>query len=261
MGAGTNLVIYNLRVFGDGRKELLCADARFEPGQLHLVIGPNGAGKTSLLRGVMGVLPTSGEINIGNTAIHTLAPHRRRDFLAYQPQALPRVEAQTVEDFVLSARGARSPWIGGLSIRDRERAMHCLTRARAGQLAQRRMATLSGGELARVALASTLALDTGWLILDEPVAACDVAAAREMYRLLSSLAHDDGLGVVVVEHDLGLARSWADTITLIALGHVAARGAPTDVFGSNAVEEAYGANLKTAELAPNSWAGVAVNQR
>ena len=256
----SELVLENFSVSANGGKSpLVSASTRIPQCRLHTLIGPNGAGKSSLLRGMLGILRTNGALLLGEQNLSSLPTHKRTNFLAYQPQSPPRGEGLRVDEFVASARGAHSPWLTGFSNNDKQVCETSLARVGASHLSERILSTLSGGEIARVNLASTLALGTQWLLLDEPVAAADVSAARDIYRLLKSLVREEGLSIFVVEHDLGLARTWADEVSVIASGELVASENTAEVFASDALSRAYATTFKQVEVVPGTWAVVAVN--
>ena len=126
----------------------------------------------------------------------------------------------------------RSPHIGPLqraTAHDRDAVERALERTGASEFADRRLTTLSGGELQRVQIAVGLAQDAPALIADEPVLAPGPRRRRAVARLLRELA-DDGLSIMLVVHDLALAAAVADTIVVIPLGTVGRTGPPPEVL-------------------------------
>ena len=97
------------------------------------------------------------------------------------------------------------------------------------EFAERRLTTLSGGELQRVQIAVGLAQEAPVLIADEPTSHLDLGATAIVARLLRGLA-DDGLSVILVVHDLALAAAIADTVVVMADGRTAATGKPEVVL-------------------------------
>ncbi|HEY8582237.1 MAG TPA: ABC transporter ATP-binding protein, partial [Capillimicrobium sp.] len=151
----------------------------------------------------------------------------------------PRVpEGITVAEAVLIGR---SPHVGPLQRlggADREAAARAMDRAGVLGFAERRLTTLSGGELQRVQVAVGLAQDAPALIADEPTAALDLGATATMARLLRGLA-DDGLAVVVVVHDLALASAVADRVVVMAHGRSVATGPPAEVLHRERLAEVW----------------------
>ena len=109
-------------------------------------------------------------------------------------------------------------------------------------LAQRVLNTLSGGERARAQLARVLAQiwepvpgHSRWLLLDEPTAALDMHHQHAVLRLARRWAHEHGVGVVAVLHDLNLALRYADQVLLLQNGRVQANGPPAHVLSEATV--------------------------
>jgi iron complex transport system ATP-binding protein len=241
-----------------GRMLVECHHLDVEAGSIHAVVGPNGSGKTSMLRGMAGIMPSGGSILVNGTDLTNRGLSHRTRVLAYQPQGGLHGEGITAREFVLAGCTAQAGWLGGASREQQERVDRALAATGSAGLAGHGLSTLSGGEAARVALASTLSVGAHWLLLDEPVAAADVAAAREVYRMLRGLVDDGHASILVVEHDLGLARSFADSVTLVDRGRVVVTGPSGAVFADPAMEAAYGCRLAVTEVAPMAFAVTAL---
>ncbi|MCI4660499.1 MAG: ATP-binding cassette domain-containing protein [Neomegalonema sp.] len=178
-------------------------------GQIVTIVGPNGGGKTSLLRAVIGDLPlTSGII--------TRRPGLR---IGYVPQklAIDQTMPLTVSRFLA---------MSGASSRDTRLAM--LERVGAGALAGRQMAALSGGELQRALLARALLRAPHLLLLDEPTQGLDQEGTVGFYRLLETLRREEGVGVLMVSHELHVVMAQSDHV-LCLNGHVCCAGEPEAV--------------------------------
>ncbi len=217
------------------------------PATFSVVLGPNGAGKSTWLRALAGE-PTVGE----RSGAVTLGGRRLAD---WDPGELARARAvvpqRPTAGFALAAWElvglGRLPW-RGLTAPDHDAAEAALARVGATHLAARRLPTLSGGEAARVHLARALAQlppEGGWLLLDEPTAALDLAQAERVLRLLSTLAAS-GVGVVAVLHDLGQALRHADRALVLRDGALVADGAPADVLNRALVAEVWQADAEVA---------------
>ena len=188
------------------------------PGQLWCVIGRNGAGKSTLLRTLAGLrAPDGGHVAIGGRAVSGRDPvelARERSFLA---QSRSDAFAYRVIETVLMARHpyhADRYWEGS---DDHLAAQQALASLDVLHLAQRDVRTLSGGERQRVAIAALLAQDTPLMLLDEPANALDLAHQVAVMRLLARLCREQRKTVVMVGHDLNLARSVA-TDALLLMG-------------------------------------------
>jgi iron complex transport system ATP-binding protein len=203
------------------------------------VVGPNGAGKSTLVRAVAGIQKfTRGSVKWLGDDLGRLSGRRLARTRAFVPQR-PRVpDGLTVRD---ALRIGRSPQIGPL--RRATRADHAaveraLERAGVSHFAERRLTTLSGGELQRVQIAVGLAQDAPVLLADEPTSHLDLGATVVVARLLRELA-DDGLAVLLVVHDLALAAAIADRVVVMSRGRSVATGRPDEVLGRERLHEVW----------------------
>ena len=225
-----------------GGKHLLSdVDFRLEPGEFIAVVGPNGAGKTSLMRILSGEqAPDKGTVQLDGTVLDRWFPR----MLARRRAVLPQ---ETLLDFPLSALEVvlmgRMPH--GRSARDRQFAMEALHQADAAHLAHRIYPTLSGGERQRVQLSRVLcqlrhdsAAAPGYLLLDEPTAALDLAHQHALLRTVRDLVRS-GCGALAILHDLNLAAQFADRIVVMDAGRVVAEGDPETVLNPTLIREVY----------------------
>ena len=174
------------------------------------VVGRNASGKSTLLGAILGVVPSTGSIRIGGRSLADVPTEARR--LGYVPQQVALFPHLDVRGNV--AFGAR---------RDVDEVLAELD-LRA--LADRRPATLSGGEQQRVALARALAIRPDALLLDEPLAALDATTRREMRRTLRALLERVGLPTILVTHDPVDAEALADQVAVLDAGRVVQLGTP-----------------------------------
>lgn len=159
-------------------------------GAVLCVIGPNGRGKTTLLRCLAGVdRPAEGSVVRDNSRGVAYVPQVARGGLAYR-----------VLDMVVMGRAGHLPMLAWPSARDRSIAEAALRRVGAPHLRDRAFQTLSGGEKSLVTIARALAAQSTLLILDEPMAALDVANQQLILALLGGLARDDGVAIIVTTH-------------------------------------------------------------
>jgi molybdate transport system ATP-binding protein len=195
------------------------------PGDVVALLGPNGAGKSTLLRAVCGLVPlTDGRIEVGGTVVDDAAsdvfvdPSRRRIGVVFQDHRLfPHLN---VVDNV--AFGLRVGGVGRAEARAAARAE--LDRLGLGAYADRRPATLSGGEAQRVALARALAARPTALLLDEPLAALDAATRLEVRAWLGEHLRDHAGPTLLVTHDPVDALVLADRVVVIEAGRVVQEG-------------------------------------
>jgi len=222
------------------------ADLTARPGELVAVVGPNGAGKSTLARAAAGLQKLAGgSVRVAGEDIGRIRARRLARLRAFVPQR-PRVpDGIVVRDAVLIGRSPHLRPLERLSRGDRAAAERAMERAGVLELADRRLTTLSGGELQRVQVAVGLAQDAPLLMADEPTSALDLGATAAMAQLLRGLA-DEGLAVVLVVHDLALAAAVADTVVVISRGRSVACGEPAAVLDGGRLREVWqvGARLE-----------------
>ena len=203
-----------------GHSALEDVSLEVEPGELVVLLGPSGSGKSTLLRALAGLVPHfHGGRFSGSVTVAGLDTRRSR------PADLAGTVAtlfQDPEDQVVMTRVANEVAFGleNLGTRPAEipvRARAALASVGASHLAGRAVAELSGGELQRVCLAATLALEPGLLLLDEPTSQLDPDAARS----LLDLARSSGLAVVCSEQRPALPLERADRVVFLHRGRIA----------------------------------------
>ncbi|MFC7048751.1 ABC transporter ATP-binding protein [Emcibacter nanhaiensis] len=213
---------------------------RFAPGRITGLIGPNGAGKSTLLKSLLGLIePGAGEIRVDGTPLNNITIAERSRKLAYAAQGAPVHWPLTVEKMVALGRLPHlGPWqkIGSA---DREAIERAMTMTDSYRLRDRIVTTLSGGERACAMLARTIATDASWLLVDEPVASLDPSHQLQVMGILKNLA-GQGHGIVIVLHDLTLARRYCDQLVLLHKGAVLAEGEPEQVLADDNLAAAYG---------------------
>jgi molybdate transport system ATP-binding protein len=214
------------RVAGYAGKLRIEVDLRTQGGPLVLV-GPNGAGKTSLLMMILGALrPERGRIEVGDSVLFDGAagvdvPLEQRR-LGYVPQhyaLFPHLTVrQNVAFAVASAPDGAGPDAQRAKVDDALRDLELQA------LGDRRAGALSGGEKQRVALARALAASPRALLLDEPLAALDAHARREVRLFLAGCLQKLALPTLVVTHDAADARLLGERIAVLEAGKVAQTG-------------------------------------
>jgi iron complex transport system ATP-binding protein len=218
--------------------ETRLADISFalEEGEMLGVIGPNGAGKSTLLHCLAGLLPYRGAIGFVIDAIarelSTLTPATRARQIGFLPQFCDSAWPLAVADIVALGR---IPW------NDQDAAViwRAMDAADVTRFAARPIDHLSGGEQARVWLARALAATPRLLLADEPVASLDLYFQRKILDTLRCYA-DDGHGIILTLHDLGLAARYCDKLCLMNHGAIQVFGPPAAVLTAAALTEVFG---------------------
>ena len=228
----------------DRQPLLRAVNIQLDAGELVGLIGPNGAGKSSLLRVLAGLrLPDSGQVQIAQQAqrknLHDYSASERARLMAYLPQQETPAWPLQVEHLVGLGR---APWhkpMSGKSAQDRQAIERAIQLTELGHLRQRRVDTLSGGELQRALLARVFAGEPQIILADEPIAALDPYHQLHMMELLAEHAQQGG-SVLAALHDLSLAARFCSRLILLHQGQVVADGAPGAVLTNNNLEQVYG---------------------
>jgi molybdopterin-binding protein len=222
-----------VQVAYDGVAVLKLDALEARPGEVLAIIGPNGSGKSTLLR-IMGWLerPGAGHVCWRGRVVEPadVLKIRRRIAVVFQQ---PLLAAMSVADNV--ALGLR---FRGVPARERrDRVVHWLARFGVATLADRRAATLSGGEAQRVALARALVLEPELLLLDEPFSGLDAPAREGLIPELAAVLHGDRVSTVMVTHDRGEAQALGDRVAVLIGGRLRQVDETAVVFRAPVSEE------------------------
>jgi iron complex transport system ATP-binding protein len=214
---------------------------RAGPGEVVGLIGPNGSGKTTFLRTLYAALrPRAGLVAIDDEPVTTLRGAELARRVAVVAQETPSDLPVTVADMVLLGRAPHRKALAPFSREDHQAVAAALTRVGARDLADRRYATLSGGEKQRVLVARTLAQQAEHLLLDEPTNHLDIRYQHELLRMVGQL----GVTTVVVLHDLNLAARYCTTLVMLDRGRVVASGTPDEALTPDALHRVYGIQVE-----------------
>jgi iron complex transport system ATP-binding protein len=226
-----------------GREVIRGVDLTLDRGQLICLLGPNGSGKSTLVRALCGILHHSdGQVRLDGEDLHDLSPAARARQIGFLPQEVqPGFSFRVHEAVALGARCAgQASWFRPGPNPETDAAVRrALEAVDALDLIDRQLDHLSGGERRRVLLASVLAQSPRYLLLDEPTAMLDLEHQASLFERLAELARN-GLGVLVVTHDLNLAARWADQILLLQNGKITASGTSKEVLVREKLEPVFG---------------------
>ena len=204
-------------------------------GEVLAVLGPNGAGKSTALHVIAGLLrPDHGSVRLGDRVLTdtsagiNVATHDRRVGLLLQDALLfPHMSVAANVAFGPHSRGAR---LRPARPAQTATALHWLREVDAERFADRKPRQLSGGQAQRVAIARALAAEPDVLLLDEPLAGLDVAAAAAIRTVLRKVITRTGCAAVLVTHDLLDVFTLADRVLVLESGKVAEIGPVPDVL-------------------------------
>ncbi len=197
-------------------------------GELIAVIGPNGAGKSTLLKAILGQQEYDGTISFS-----VPGQRDRKLKIGYVPQSptFDPGDPMTVSDLFACCMSKRPAFLG-LSKAMRETVRECLSRVRGEGMLDKRIGTLSGGELQRVLLALALEPVPNILILDEPLSGVDVEGMETLMDMLDELRKTYDLSVLMTTHDFGMLHRYADQVILID-HEIVQQGTPDEVLNSD----------------------------
>ena len=207
-------------------------------GEITALIGPNGAGKSTLFRTILGQLPHSGEIDFQRAGgKHT------RPLIGYVPQSpsFDRGDPVSVLDLFIASI-ADWPVFLPTPKKLRERVLRCLSRVHAEPLVDKRIGSLSGGELQRVLLAMALEPVPHILILDEPLSGVDIEGERQLLDMLDEVRQQYDLSILLSTHDFATLEEYADKVILLQ-SSVLKSGPPREVLSSHEFRDVFHLSL------------------
>ena len=215
------------------------------------VIGPAGAGKTTLTRAISGVIPHhytgdyygSVRVNGMDTVDTPLTDLSRLVGMVFQ-DVDSQIISSVVEDEILY--GLENFGVPREEIPDR--LDFALARVGISDLRERTVASLSGGQRQKVAIASVIALRPRVLVLDEPTGELDPRSSRQIFALLKALNAEYGVTVVVVEQKIMLLCEFADLLAVLDHGKIVCQGKTRDVLIRSDELEALGINCPRVTL-------------
>ncbi|MEM7763426.1 MAG: heme ABC transporter ATP-binding protein [Pseudomonadota bacterium] len=243
------LAVRNASVRLQGQTILSAVEVDVVPGRVTGIVGPNGAGKSTLLGVLTGLLaPDTGAVSLSDQ------PFNQLDLLKLaRVRAVMSQTSEVVFDFTVR----RIIELGWEPFHDwQPLSSEALKTAAAASgvnhLLSRTFNTLSGGEKQRVQFARTQLQmqgvqcfsESGYWLLDEPVASLDVAHALQVMRTLRRTA-EQNIGVAVVLHDLQLAARFCDDVLVMSNGAVAAFGRPREILTDSLLSDVYATPITT----------------
>ncbi len=190
-------------------------------GGVYGVLGPNGAGKSTLFRILLGLIrPTDGDATVMGGTIGDPKAMRRMGSMIETPRYPPFMTARQVLTWLSLAHGLSS---------DTNRTDRWLERVGLTQAADRRVRGFSVGMLQRLGVAAALITEPELIILDEPTSGMDPPGIQEMRALIRSLAHDDGLTVVLASHQLLEVQRVCDRVAILNKGTLVREGTVSEL--------------------------------
>ena len=204
-------------------------------GQFTAIIGPNGAGKSTLLKAILGEIKYTGALKFCSENDNNLVNPR----IGYVPQKL-KIDGDSpcsVFDLFLACT-SRSPVCFSKNEIKKKFIIDTLRKVQAHHLANRRIASLSGGELQRILLGLALIPVPNLLLLDEPMSGVDKKGTDLFYSIVSDIRKKFDLSIIMVSHDLDQVRTYADKVILLNKT-ILCQGRPEYVFENSAFKKTF----------------------
>ena len=257
-------VSFSYGTAADGAYALKDIDLSVEEGTFVGLIGPSGAGKSTLASAITGAIPHHYRGRLfGSTLVAGLdtCEASLTDIAKVAGSVLQDIDAQmvasVVEDELLFG-------LENFGIDHREiegRIASALDAVGIADLRHREIATLSGGQKQKVAIAAILAMTPRVIVMDEPTSALDPASARDVFEVLRRAKEMTGMTVILIEQTVALLAEYCDRVVVIDQGRIALDGTPTDVFSHGETLRAIGVDTPRAVRISNSLAetGLAPN--
>jgi branched-chain amino acid transport system ATP-binding protein len=241
------LEVHEVTVQFGGLRALSEASLDVEAGAVTGLIGPNGAGKTTLFNVVCGIQGhRRGRVLLDGHDLGSAKPHRRGRFgIARTFQRLEVFGSLTVRDNILVAAEVHRRRIGGSPA---VVADEVLERVGLTAVAGERVDTIPTGLARLVELGRAVACRPRVLLLDEPSSGLDEGETAALAALLAGLA-EEGLGILLVEHDVALVMRACSRIYVLDFGEILMSGTPGEVRAHPEVRAAYLGNMPTGEVA------------
>ena len=196
-------------------------------GQMVALIGPNGAGKSTFLKAVLGQMDYNGVIAFSAPGQRSHKP--RIGYVPQSPTFDPGDPVSVADLFVCCQ--SRRPAFLGVTKKMRQSILECLDRVHATDLIDKRVGTLSGGELQRVLLALALEPLPNILILDEPLSGVDVEGQTGLMDMLDEIRKTYDLSILMTTHDFSMLSRYADKVILFD-HKLICKGTPEEVLNS-----------------------------
>lgn len=221
---------------------------QFERGKVYGLIGHNGSGKSTLIKLLAKQNPySSGRITFNQKELNEWSNREFAKQVAYLPQHLPQATNLTARELIAMGRYAWNGLFGRNKAEDNAAIERALSLTHTEKFADQLVDVLSGGERSRIWLAMLLAQQSQFLLLDEPLAALDIAHQIEVMQLVQKLAHELNLGIIIVIHDINLASGYCDHLIALHSGRLLAEGNSHQIVNSPSLKAIYGIDLNVIE--------------
>jgi D-xylose transport system ATP-binding protein len=213
-------------------------DFTVRAGEVTALVGDNGAGKSTMVKSIAGIHPIdSGEVLFEGQPVHIHSPREAADYgieVVYQDLALCE-NLDIVQNMFLGRERGKFGLLDEADMEQAARKTLASLSVRTVKSVRTSVASLSGGQRQTVAIAKSVLWDSKVVLLDEPTAALGVAQTRQVLDLVRRLA-EQGLGVVLISHNMNDVFEVSDRIACLYLGRMAAQLQTKDVTHGQVVE-------------------------
>ncbi len=217
-------------------------------GSITSIIGMNGSGKTTLLKLLCGIIkPTKGEIAIDNKAVTDYSIKERSQKISIVFQSVDTDFDFSVEQIVLMGRMPYQTLLSSDKTEDFEICKQSMSATGTWHLRNRLINSLSGGEKQRVFIARALCSQTDIIMLDEPVANLDTKHQIEIMKLLRQIQKENNSTILIVLHDLSLAKKFSDYVLALKDGQMRFFDKQENVLTNENIKSLFEINAKIVE--------------
>lgn len=239
------LQLHNIDVIRDEQSILSIGELSIPTDKVTVILGHNGSGKSTLMKLLARQMtPNQGQISLNNQLLNNYSQRALAREIAFLPQLLPEVAGLNVRELVLQGR---YPWrglFGRWQESDYQIVDESMAKTDVSVFHDHLMESLSGGEKQRAWVAMLLAQQAPLLMLDEPTSALDLSHQYELMKLLKELNQQEGVGVVVILHDINLAFRYADRVLALKGGLPEFWGAPSELMNESKLSALYGIDIR-----------------
>ena len=208
-------------------------------GEIVSLIGPNGAGKSTLLKCILGIIkPTSGKITLDGRDIQSLSRVTLARYIAYLSQDKKLAWPGKVKNIVALGRFGADTNFTKSTLTTCPTLNKAMKLCQLDEIANRSVASLSGGELARVQFARAIASDTPYLLADEPFASLDLKHQKELIKIMRTYAQQGTCNLVVM-HELPLAVNFSDRLIWLKNGKIVVEGTVEETLTPERIFEVF----------------------
>ena len=226
---------------GYGGKALIASVAlSVQRGKIVTLIGPNGSGKSTILKTIVGQLPSiSGAVFLDGADMRSRSRGEIARRMAILMTARMDPELMTCRDVVSTGRYPYTGRLGILSAEDKRIVEQSLRQTDAQDFADRPFQSVSDGQRQRVLLARALCQEPVLIVLDEPTSFLDIRYKLELLTILKRMVREENLAVLMSLHELDLAARVSDTVVCVAGDRIDRVGLPAEIFTSDYIAKLY----------------------